>query len=121
MEESRPPTTGDSATDPAPRPSRRTYPAEYRARVLADRQVPGHALPAGQSAGTHVGSDPAGGESETAVDPVRRRTRTGAGRDQPARLPGPVDLPDLGPRAGRGPVPLLHVHDVPHRPRRGPR
>src|SRR5660397_39273 len=42
MEESRPPTTGDSATDPAPRPSRRTYPAEYRARVLAEYEEARH-------------------------------------------------------------------------------
>ncbi|TQO20634.1 hypothetical protein FB472_2274 [Rhodoglobus vestalii] len=42
MEESRPPTTEDSVTDPAARPVRRTYPAEYRARVLAEYEAAPH-------------------------------------------------------------------------------
>jgi transposase len=42
MEELRSPTTGDSVTDPAARPSRRTYPGEYRARVLAEYEAAPH-------------------------------------------------------------------------------
>jgi len=42
MEELRPPTTEDSVADPAARPVRRTYPAEYRARVLAEYEAAPH-------------------------------------------------------------------------------
>lgn len=42
MEESRPSAIEDSVTDPAARPSRRTYPAQYRARVLAEYEEAPH-------------------------------------------------------------------------------
>ena len=42
MEESRPPAAADSVADPGARPMRRTYPAEYRARVLAEYEAAPH-------------------------------------------------------------------------------
>jgi len=42
MEESRPAGTEGSVVDPAARPTRRTYPAEYRARVLAEYEAAPH-------------------------------------------------------------------------------
>lgn len=42
MEESGPPETESSIVDPAARPTRRTYPAEYRARVLAEYEAAPH-------------------------------------------------------------------------------
>jgi transposase-like protein len=42
MEESRPTEAEDPVADPAARPTRRTYPAEYRARVLAEYEAAPH-------------------------------------------------------------------------------
>ena len=42
MEESRPAGAEDQVPDPAARPARRTYPAEYRARVLAEYEAAPH-------------------------------------------------------------------------------
>ncbi len=42
MEESRPPTIEDQVADPSGRPVRRTYPVEYRARVLAEYEAAPH-------------------------------------------------------------------------------
>lgn len=42
MEESRPAMSEASVTDPVARPVRRTYPAEYRARVLAEYEAAPH-------------------------------------------------------------------------------
>lgn len=42
MEESRPPKGEDLVTDPAAGPTRRTYPKEYRTRVLAEYEAAPH-------------------------------------------------------------------------------
>ena len=42
MDESRPPAIEGPVLDPAGRPVRRTYPAEYRARVLAEYEAAPH-------------------------------------------------------------------------------
>lgn len=42
MDESRPPAIEGPVLDPAARPVRRTYPAEYRARVLAEYEAAPH-------------------------------------------------------------------------------
>lgn len=42
MDESRPPAIEEPVLDPAARPVRRTYPAEYRARVLAEYEAAPH-------------------------------------------------------------------------------
>ena len=88
MEESRPAKAEDLVTDPAARPARRTYPAEYRTRVLAEYE----AAPQGQKSAVlrregiyqTLVAEWAKARDAEAAGTVYRRKRASRSKDQTA-------------------------------------